>query len=223
MSNLYETLEVSKNASKEVIDKAYHVLVKKYHPDLQASEEKKKDAQIKMQKINEAYDILSDNKKRQIYNLKLEQELEKQKRKEYQKRFNEFQREEIIRNQSQREERKWQGDKDTYQNNSNSSYQNIMKIQNEIFNSYKKAYDNYSKRKYRNENKKWTLKRFLGLIEALAVLAIIMVFLWLFPPTNKLIINMYETNIVIKLVADVIKYAFIGIWDGINGLFPNVN
>ena len=40
MSNLYEILEVSEKASKEVIDKAYHVLVKKYHPDLQQGEEK---------------------------------------------------------------------------------------------------------------------------------------------------------------------------------------
>lgn len=39
MKNYYEILEVNENASKEVIDKAYKVLAKKYHPDLQ--EEKK--------------------------------------------------------------------------------------------------------------------------------------------------------------------------------------
>ena len=32
---LYEILEVSEKASQEVIEKAYKVLVKKYHPDLQ--------------------------------------------------------------------------------------------------------------------------------------------------------------------------------------------
>lgn len=32
---LYEVLEVSENASKEIIEKAYKVLAKKYHPDLQ--------------------------------------------------------------------------------------------------------------------------------------------------------------------------------------------
>ena len=35
MKNYYEILEVNENASKEVIDKAYKVLAKKYHPDLQ--------------------------------------------------------------------------------------------------------------------------------------------------------------------------------------------
>ena len=59
MSNLYEILEVSEKASKEVIDKAYHVLVKKYHPDLQQAEEKK-NAEEKMKKINEAYEILGN-------------------------------------------------------------------------------------------------------------------------------------------------------------------
>ena len=34
MKNYYEILEVNKKASKEVIEKAYKVLVKKYHPDL---------------------------------------------------------------------------------------------------------------------------------------------------------------------------------------------
>ena len=41
MLNLYEILEVSQKASKEVIDKAYHVLAKKYHPDLQKETQKK--------------------------------------------------------------------------------------------------------------------------------------------------------------------------------------
>ena len=35
MITLYEILEVSENASIEVIEKAYKVLAKKYHPDLQ--------------------------------------------------------------------------------------------------------------------------------------------------------------------------------------------
>ena len=33
MKNYYEILEVSENASSEVIERAYKVLAKKYHPD----------------------------------------------------------------------------------------------------------------------------------------------------------------------------------------------
>lgn len=40
MKTLYEILEVSETASKEIIEKAYKVLAKKYHPDLQPQEQK---------------------------------------------------------------------------------------------------------------------------------------------------------------------------------------
>ena len=69
--NYYDILEISKNASPEVIEKAYKALVKKYHPDLQ-SENSKKDAELKMKELNEAYETISNPEKRQAYNQKLE-------------------------------------------------------------------------------------------------------------------------------------------------------
>ena len=79
MSTLYDILEVSEKASKEVIEKAYRVLAKKYHPDLQQPENKK-NAEIKMKEINEAYDILSDDTKRKAYDEELarKRDIEKQ-------------------------------------------------------------------------------------------------------------------------------------------------
>lgn len=73
MENLYDILEVSKKASKEIIEKAYKTLAKKYHPDLQTPENKSK-AEEMMKKINEAYDILSDEQKRKEYDEKIEEE-----------------------------------------------------------------------------------------------------------------------------------------------------
>ena len=63
MKNYYEILEVDKNASKEVIEKAYRKLAKKYHPDLRSSTY----SQERMMKINEAYEILSNDFKRKEY------------------------------------------------------------------------------------------------------------------------------------------------------------
>ena len=47
MVTYYEILEVSRTASKEVITKAYKVLVRKYHPDLEQDETKKEEAKEK--------------------------------------------------------------------------------------------------------------------------------------------------------------------------------
>lgn len=63
---LYDLLEVSPKASKEVIEKAYKVLVKKYHPDLQKPD-KKAWAEDIMKKLNSAYEILSDDEERARY------------------------------------------------------------------------------------------------------------------------------------------------------------
>ena len=66
MKNYYDILEVSQKASKEVIEKAYKVLAKKYHPD-RYNGDKKKIAEEKLKEINVAYKILSDDLLRDQY------------------------------------------------------------------------------------------------------------------------------------------------------------
>lgn len=56
----YKTLGVSRNATDDEIKKAYRKLARKYHPDAGGDEEKFKE-------INEAYEVLSDEKKRKMY------------------------------------------------------------------------------------------------------------------------------------------------------------
>lgn len=73
MKNYYEILEVNQKASKEVIEKAYKVLVKKYHPDLYTGE-KRQYAETKIKEINEAYKILSDEFLREQYDAELQKE-----------------------------------------------------------------------------------------------------------------------------------------------------
>ena len=59
----YEVLGVDKSASEDEIKKAYRKLAKKYHPDVN----KAKDAEEKFKEVNEAYEVLSDPQKKQIY------------------------------------------------------------------------------------------------------------------------------------------------------------
>ena len=54
MKNYYEILQVDEKASSEIIEKAYKVLVKKYHPDLQKDIKKKELLEDKLKQINEA-------------------------------------------------------------------------------------------------------------------------------------------------------------------------
>ena len=59
----YEVLGVDKNASDEEIKRAFRVLAKKYHPDVN----KEPGAEEKFKEIGEAYSVLSDPNKRQQY------------------------------------------------------------------------------------------------------------------------------------------------------------
>ncbi len=61
--NYYNILGVSKNATQEDIKKAYRRLAKKYHPDAN----KDKNSEQKFKEISEAYQVLSDPKKRSTY------------------------------------------------------------------------------------------------------------------------------------------------------------
>lgn len=71
MKNYYEILEVDVKASKEIIDKAFKVLAKKYHPDTQ-TEDKKEWAEDKFKEINEAYEILSNEDSKKDYDAELD-------------------------------------------------------------------------------------------------------------------------------------------------------
>lgn len=75
MKNLYEILEISKDATTNEIKRKYRELTKKYHPDKfsNASEESKKQAENKFREINEAYSILGNENTRKEYDKQLSQ------------------------------------------------------------------------------------------------------------------------------------------------------
>src|SRR5574344_2062324 len=60
----YEVLGVEKSATIDEIKKAYRKLAIKYHPDRNPGD---KDAEAKFREATEAYEVLSDEKKRPLY------------------------------------------------------------------------------------------------------------------------------------------------------------
>ena len=63
-TDYYELLGVSRKASAKDIRAAFRKLARKYHPDLNPGD---KAAEEKFKQLQEAYDVLSDSKKRQMY------------------------------------------------------------------------------------------------------------------------------------------------------------
>ena len=70
MSDHYRTLQVTRDAEAEVIERAYKALSRKYHPDLSAASDRGESTR-RMQRINEAYAVLRDPQKRRRYDATL--------------------------------------------------------------------------------------------------------------------------------------------------------
>ncbi|XP_054719696.1 dnaJ homolog subfamily B member 6-like [Uloborus diversus] len=65
MVDYYGVLELSRTATTQEVKQAYRRLALKWHPDKNL--DRKEEAERKFKEINEAYEVLSDEKKRKIY------------------------------------------------------------------------------------------------------------------------------------------------------------
>jgi DnaJ-class molecular chaperone len=70
VSDHYKTLQVTRDAEPEVIERAYKALSLKHHPDHASASEKAR-ATRRMQRINEAYSVLRDPARRRRYDAQL--------------------------------------------------------------------------------------------------------------------------------------------------------
>ena len=160
MKNYYEILEVNKKASKEVIEKAYKIIAKRNHPDLN------KDTDKKIKDINEAYKVLSNDFLRAQYDL----ELEKEEQNKVNNMINKYNKPNSIPKSQH---------KDVEENNdTNKKYQVgnplglIVIIKNLI------------KRPQKREKKEITKIDILAVLLTILVLILLGVILWFIPFTN---------------------------------------
>lgn len=65
MVDYYKVLEIPRNASTIEVKKSYRKLALKWHPDKNPNH--KEEAELKFKEISEAYEVLSDEKKRKVY------------------------------------------------------------------------------------------------------------------------------------------------------------
>ena len=185
MKNYYEILEVNKKASKEVIEKAYKVLVKKYHPDLYTGNSKKY-AENKIKEINEAYSVLTDEFMKEQYDA----EIEKQEQEDLYKRYNQKQNENIKnKNDNAKSTNKINNKKSHEQKNNKEEVDDFNERMKKhkvgsfggILELCKELYKNKPKR---DEMKEITKKDVIALILTVIVVILIGVALWYIPFTN---------------------------------------
>ena len=222
--NYYEILEINKNASPEIIEKAYKTLVKKYHPDLQKENLKSK-YEEKIKNINEAYEVLSNVEKRKNYDLNLKSnEISVE---DYTNLYNEniYLKKEInnlknlnkniINNENNNYYKNTQNNinqnnKNNFKNNSNTNNENIYnnKINNAINKAYYDAYIQDLKNRGYKINYKKTWKDFLALLMTILIFIIIAFIIWHIPFTKNYLINLYNENPVLQFLVNLILNLF---------------
>lgn len=170
MKNYYELLEVNPKASKEIIEKAYRVLIKKYHPDLYQGEERIY-AESKSRELNEAYHILSSDFLREQYDMELEKE----------KQFNSTN---VMNNQfktqnnnSNNEERKQKKKNKGNTEQKQHKVGTIMSMVDLVKEIFRKRDKNEGPREIKKEDK-------MAAIITLIIVIVLGVALWLIPATN---------------------------------------
>ena len=179
MKNYYEILEVNKKASKEVIEKAYKVLVKKYHPDLYSGQ-KKEYAEKKIKEINEAYNVLTDEFMKEQYDAELEKQEQETLYRKYgnqQSNNTNVQNKNINNNnnnKSSEHEKEVQDFNERMKKHKVGSFSGIIELCKEI----------YKNKPKRDEIKELTKKDILALILTIIVVILIGVALWFIPFTN---------------------------------------
>ena len=203
--NYYEILEINKNASPEIVKKAYTTLAKKYHPDLQEGM-LKHEYEEKLKLINEAYEVLSNETKREEYDEQLFQEnLEKERItdeliNENMNLKNELNR---IKNNNYNTQQYNTNVNPNSNQNINAQYENQMKYNEEIQRARAKAYhDAYiqdlKNRGYKIRYKK-TLKDYFVNFVSLLITILILILLWQIP----FIRNIFLDNILVQTILEI--------------------
>lgn len=208
MKNYYEILEVDKNASQEVIEKAYKTLAKKYHPDLQTGSKQAEYAE-KMKIINEAYEVLSNDYKRQQYNEKLQSE----QKQEYSQNQGISQQEQdrIIReNYVLKQQLNMMGNR---QQVDEGTIINMSRILNEQIKSARRqahhdAYIQELKNRRYKVRYRHNLKYYSKVIIGIAVMILLCLSIYQIPPVKHFFQDMYNENIIFKAVVDIFKNTF---------------
>lgn len=213
--NYYDILQVNRNASAEIVEKAYKTLAKKYHPDLQTEENKKQSEEI-LKEINEAYEILSDPEKKQNYDQYLvandfyafqKSQPKSNSSPNYSQTSKDEmlykQQEELLRQQKLQQEMQYQ---EQLRREQEIAYQ--QQLQQAKEKAYYDAYiQDLKNRGYKIRYKK-SFKDYLKGFSTLVIVILVLFLLWQIPFVQNYFFNLYEENEIIHLAIDFVLNLF---------------
>lgn len=103
-------------------------------------------------------------------------------------------------------------DQDTIQKAAQKDFKKNLKkaqkIEEEYNQAYNKAYNDYLRKMGYKTKEPVTLKRIITTIVTILVIILVCFILWKIPPIHTILVNVYEENIVIKSLVDIVKIIF---------------
>lgn len=227
MVTIYDLLEVNEKASKEEIEQAYEKLILRYHKNPKLTEQENANNEQILNKLKIAYDILVDDEKRAKY----DKDLAKKRAEELIKNVSvskeepekpvevkqtpvenktpevkqeaKVEDEEVELSEQEKNEIKKSAEQEFKEN-----LKRAKKAEEEYNKAYNEAYNNYMRKLGYKVKEPLTLKRFLNTLIFIVATIITCFIFWLIPPVRNLLIDLYNENIVIKSLVDIIKMLF---------------
>ena len=186
----------------------------------------------RMKEINEAYDILGDEAKRRQYDEKLsaQREMEKQqqnqqsqRRQEQPPQYQNMQSNGVNQNTRRPDQVAYR----RYEDMQRRRYEEELrrqqeKMQENMQQEYQNAYYNYLRSLGYKIKETWTWQRTKDLLITLLIIAVICTILWFLPPTHKMLVDIYESNPIIKIIVNIIVNIVTVLFKTIVALFQNL-
>lgn len=234
MVTIYDLLEVDENASKEEIQKAYQKLILEYAQDPNLTAEENADNELIMNKVKIAYTILMDDAKRDKYDKDLAKKRAEELLQNVSTASEKTEEESITGENEEIDDDEY--DDDTYEDNERANVQEVeevelskeeqkrvqkaaqnefkanlkkaQKAEEEYNKAYNEAYNNYMRKLGYNVKEPITLKRVMNVVIFIVVTIVVCVIAWLIPPIRKILIDIYNENIIIKSLVDIVGMLF---------------
>lgn len=232
MVTIYDLLEISEDASKEEIERAYQNMIISYQTNPNNTEEENKQNEFILNKLKLAYEILSDDERRKKYDENLSnkraEDLIKNVSSSEEPETEHYEKPEMPSNdesKTQEELKTEMYDKEFDDGIEESSEEltieekqrlkeaaeeefkqrlaKAKKAEEEYNKAYNKAYNDYFNSNRRN-GLKAKLKRFGITIITIAVLIVLCIILWHIPPIRVALIDFYNSNSVVKVIVDIV-------------------